>query len=155
MTRSTTFLVIVIVILATISIAEYTIFYSNSKTIQTSTTYYTTTATTSASTSTSTTVQSNSSVIVYNVTITDNSITPNMFSARKGQTVWFNVTNIGTRQHDFGIWDLGASYGTPILNPNGGFGVFQFSSTGAQTFHIFSNLDDDWQEGLNANLTVQ
>lgn len=136
---------------------------STTTTIQASTSYpvsssssstsTTPTSSSSSSTSTSTTISS-SNVIIFNVTLRDYTITPNVFVARAGQTVYFNVTNWGTYYHDLGIWGLGSAYGTPQLNGNGGKGVFQFSSTAPGNYFVYSNVNNDQNYGMNAILSL-
>jgi uncharacterized cupredoxin-like copper-binding protein len=122
------------------------------------TTQSTTTVPTSVTTVPTTVTTINQSAhpqsITFNVTETDYSIAPSTFNAYANQKIIFNVTNNGAQTHDLGIWGLGSGYGTPQLNPHGGFGQFQFTTTTPGNYQIYSNVGGDQQRGMIATLYV-
>jgi hypothetical protein len=126
---------------------------SSYSTVQSTTSGFSTSSTTTIPT---TTVNSNQAgVVTFAVAENDYSIAPNTFVINLNQTAYFSVTNYGTQDHDFGIYSLGPSFGTPVLNGGEGKGVFEFNSSSPGNYIVYSNVGNDRNMGMVGTLTIR
>lgn len=137
------------VVVAVIALVALLFFFMNSRN-QGQESMIPTQATPTSETTNSATVDGAGEAMVVNMAASNFSFTPNVISAKLGQTVRVELAGAGM-QHDFAIDELGVK--SPLVQP-GQSTTVEFVADTVGTFEFYCSVGNHRQMGMTGTLTV-